>query len=62
MDTKAWGAVLLLVGGLVHLWPGLDEWLTTIAGGNQPWLQMVVGLASIIVAIALLSKTSSDTA
>jgi len=59
MDTKTWGAILLLVGGLVHLWPGLNIWLTDLGGGTS-WIQMVVGLASLIVAIAMLSKSSAN--
>jgi len=42
--------VLLLVGGLVHLIPGLYTWLAQLTGGT-PWVQIVVGAVSVIAAL-----------
>lgn len=56
-DTKSmqlWAAVLLLVGGLVHLIPALGAGLTDLTGG-RPWLQMIVGLLSVIIALVLFA-------
>ena len=50
-----WGPILLLVAGLVHLIPQLYSWLTDLTGGT-PWIQIIVGLVSVIVALWLLFK------
>ena len=50
-----WGPILLLVGGLVHLIPQLYTWLSDLTGGT-PWIQIIVGLVSVIVALVLLFK------
>lgn len=49
-----WAAVLLLVGGLVHLIPGLYSGLTALTGGF-PWIQVVVGILSVIVALVMFA-------
>jgi len=49
-----WAAVLLLVGGLVHLIPGLYSGLTVLTGGF-PWIQVVVGILSVIVALVMFA-------
>ncbi len=57
MATKSlqlWAAVLLLVGGLVHLIPALYENLAKLTGGT-PWVQIVVGVLSVIVALVLFA-------
>jgi len=57
MDTKSmqlWAAVLLLVGGLVHLIPMLYMSLATLTGGT-PWIQIVVGALSVIMALVLFA-------
>ena len=57
MDNKSlglWAAVLLLVGGLVHLIPGLYSGLTGLTGGF-PWIQVVVGILSVIVALVMFA-------
>lgn len=50
---KKLGALLLVVGGLVHLIPALSDWLSELTGGTA-WLQMIVGAVSVVVGIALL--------
>jgi len=50
-----WAAVLLLVGGLVHLIPPLYTGLTTLTGGTTPWIQIVVGVLSVIVALVMFA-------
>lgn len=70
MENKSlslWAAVLLLVGGLVHLIPGLYSGLASLTG-NFPWIQVVVGILSVIVALVMFagdkksSPTGNDTA
>jgi hypothetical protein len=41
---------LLVVGGLVHLVPQLYAWLTNLTGGT-PYVQMVVGLVSVVMGL-----------
>lgn len=53
-SLQLWAAVLLLVGGLVHLIPALYTGLANLAGGT-PWIQMVVGILSVIVALVLFA-------
>lgn len=57
MENKSlglWAAVLLLVGGLVHLIPGLYLGLTNLTGGT-PWIQIVVGILSVIVSLVMFA-------
>lgn len=49
-----WAAVLLLVGGLVHLIPALYNGLSNLTGGT-PWIQIIVGILSIIVALVMFA-------
>ncbi|MBI4021788.1 MAG: hypothetical protein HY372_00350 [Candidatus Andersenbacteria bacterium] len=65
MENKSlglWAAVLLLVGGLVHLIPGLYSGLANLTGGF-PWIQVVVGILSVIVALVMFAgdKRAGDT-
>ncbi|MCX6784758.1 MAG: hypothetical protein NTV81_02360 [Candidatus Komeilibacteria bacterium] len=41
---------LLLIGGIVHLLPMVYTWLADLTGGT-PWIQIIVGLISVIVAL-----------
>lgn len=52
---KLLGAILLLVGGLTHLIPALYNWLAALTGGT-PWIQIIVGLLSVIVGLMMLFK------
>ncbi len=57
MENKSlnlWAAVLLLVGGLVHLIPSLYGGLAELTGGT-PWIQVVVGILSVIVALVMFA-------
>lgn len=57
MENKSlqlWAAVLLLVGGLVHLIPALYTGLSNLTGGT-PWIQVVVGILSVIVALVMFA-------
>lgn len=57
MDNKSlvlWSAVLLLVGGLVHMIPALNTGLAELTGGFA-WIQVVVGILSVIVALVLFA-------
>lgn len=46
---------LLLIGGLVHLIPQLYNWLSNLTGGT-PWIQIIVGALSVIVALMSFKK------
>lgn len=53
-SLSLWAAVLLLVGGLVHLIPALYTGLANLTGGT-PWIQIIVGILSIIVALVMFA-------
>ncbi len=53
-SLQLWAAVLLLVGGLVHLIPALYTGLANLTGGT-PWIQMVVGILSVVVALVMFA-------
>ena len=54
-NVQLWATWLLLIGGLVHLIPRLYDWLANLTGGT-PWIQILVGLASVIVALLTFKK------
>lgn len=53
-SMSLWAAVLLLVGGLVHLIPALYTGLSNLTGGT-PWIQIIVGILSVIVALVMFA-------
>lgn len=53
-SLQLWAAVLLLIGGLVHLIPALYVSLQSLTGG-QPWIQIVVGILSVIVSLVIFA-------
>lgn len=53
-SLQLWAAVLLLIGGLVHLIPALYIGLTGLTGGTA-WIQMIVGLLSVLVALVMFA-------
>ncbi len=53
-SLQLWAAVLLLIGGLVHLIPALYESLSNLAGG-QPWVQIIVGILSVLVSLVIFA-------
>ena len=53
-DTQKYATWLLLIGGLVHLLPQLDRWLSNLTGGS--WVQIIVGALSVIVALMAFKK------
>ncbi|MGE0201413.1 MAG: hypothetical protein AB7P76_10645 [Candidatus Melainabacteria bacterium] len=50
-------AILLIIGGAVHAIPPLYALLTQLTGG-VPVIQIIAGVASILVAFPLLSADS----
>ena len=54
-----WAAVFLIVGGLVHTFPQLYKWLADLTGGVA-WIQIVVGVISVIIGLILLLGESSE--
>ena len=48
------GAVLLLVSGVILLIPALYQGLSAVTAG-RPWIQIIVGIVGIIVALALFA-------
>lgn len=55
---KILAVVLLFIGGLAHLIPAFYDWLSSLTGGT-PWIQIIAGLLSVIVALGLLFKKES---
>lgn len=55
MNVMTFGALLLLVGGLINTIPPLYTGLAGVFNGT-PIIQIVVGALSLIVAIILLVK------
>jgi membrane-bound ClpP family serine protease len=53
-SLQLWAAVLLLIGGLVHLVPQLYTGLVALTGGT-PWIQIIIGILSVIVALVLFA-------
>ena len=53
-SLNLWAAVLLLIGGLVHLIPPLYSGLSSLVGGT-PWIQIIVGILSVIVALVMFA-------
>ena len=58
-SLQLWAAVLLLVGGLVHLIPALYTSLSDLTGG-QPWIQIMIGILSIIVSLVIFAGDKAD--
>lgn len=56
---ELWAAVLLLVGGLVHLFPAVYQGLVDLTGGT-PWIQYVVGVLSIVVALVMFAGEKEE--
>lgn len=48
-----WASIFLIVGGLVHTFPQLYLWLTDLTGGVA-WIQIIVGVASVIIGLIML--------
>ena len=55
MNIITFGAVMLLVGGLVNAIPTLSEKLAGVFGGT-PVIQIVVGALSIVLGLITLAK------
>jgi hypothetical protein len=53
-SVSLWAAVLLLVGGLINLIPPLYAGLTQLTGGTA-WLQLLVGILSVVVALVMFA-------
>lgn len=58
-SLQLWAAVLLLIGGLVHLIPALYSSLANVTGG-QPWIQIIVGILSIIVSLVIFAGDKKE--
>ena len=58
MNMVTFGAVLLLVGGLVNTVPPLNAGITGITGGT-PIIQIVVGACSIVIGLIMLVKKTA---
>ena len=53
-SLQLWAAVLLLIGGLVHLIPQLYTGLSALTGGTA-WIQMIVGILSVLVTLVMFA-------
>lgn len=49
-----WGALLLLVSGIILLIPAVYQGLSRVTG-ERPWVQIIVGLVGIIVSLAVFA-------
>lgn len=58
MNMVTLGALLLLVGGLVHTVPPLSAGITGVTGGT-PIVQILVGASSIVIGLILLVKKTA---
>lgn len=58
-SLNLWAAVLLLVGGLVHLIPEVYSRLTALTDGT-PWIQIIVGILSVIVSLVMFAGDKKD--
>lgn len=58
-NLQLWAAVLLLVGGLVHLIPQLYTGLTRLTGGTA-WVQVMVGILSVVVALVMFAGDKEE--
>jgi hypothetical protein len=58
-NLQLWAAVLLLVGGLVHLIPQLYSGLTRLTGGTA-WVQVMVGILSVVVALVMFAGDKDE--
>jgi len=54
-QVRALGTGLLFAVGLLHMIPVLSITMTELTGG-RPWIQMILGLAAVIVALVLFSE------
>ncbi len=58
MNMVTFGALLLLVGGLVHTVPPLNAGITGMTGGT-PIVQILVGACSIVIGLIILVKKTA---
>lgn len=57
-SLQLWAGVLLLVGGFVHMIPAVYNSLTQMTGGT-PWVQIIVGVLSVLVALVIFAGDKS---
>ncbi len=56
-----WGALLLLVNSLILLIPSLYFGLNQTTAG-KPWIQILLGVVGVIIALAVLAGRKEETA
>lgn len=56
---KALTIALLFIGGLAHLVPDFYNFLSDFTNGT-PWIQIGVGLLSVIVAVLMIFKKEQN--
>lgn len=49
---QMWGALLLLVSSLILLIPPVYTALSRVTPQNRPWIQILLGVVGVIVALA----------
>lgn len=49
---QMWSALLLLVSSLILLVPSLYAALSLVTPQNKPWIQILLGVVGVIVALA----------
>lgn len=55
-----WSDFLLLVSGLILLIPSLYAALSRVTPQNKPWIQILLGVVAVIVALAQFAGGSGE--
>lgn len=58
---QTWSAVLLLASSAVLLIPALYQALSSVTAG-KPWIQILLGVAGVIVSVAVLAGRRGQSA
>lgn len=58
-SLNLWGALLLLVSGILLLIPSVYFGLSRVTG-ERPWIQIIVGMAGIIVSLAMFAGRKDE--
>ncbi len=58
---QTWGAILLLASSAVLLIPALYQAISSVTAG-KPWIQTLLGVAGVIVSVAMLAGRRTPSA
>lgn len=57
---QVWSALLLLVSGLILLIPSLYTAFSRVTPQNKPWIQILLGVVAVIVALAQFASSPGE--